>query len=91
MKKITKIILIVILIILIIIPLSLSMRTLIKKPACFFNGGVWRMFSNGCGDSCIKERETPDNPIMCTMAFQESCDCGPLRCWNHEKQRCELN
>jgi len=49
------------------------------------------MFSNGCGDSCVYERQTPDNPVACTMAFAPNCDCGPFRCWNSETKRCELN
>lgn len=32
------------------------------------------MFQNGCGDSFVKEKETPDNFIGCTQAFQENCD-----------------
>ena len=91
MKKIFKIILIVLILILVILFLFLRFGTLSKKPACQISGGKLIMFQDGCGDSCIKVRETPDNPIYCTTALQENCDCGPTKCWNNEEQRCELN
>jgi len=91
MKKRHKITLIIIITIIILIFLSIFIFNIIKSPRCSLNGGVWRMFSNGCGDSCVYERQTPDNPVACTMAFAPNCDCGPFRCWNSETKRCELN
>lgn len=91
MKRKLKIFLIVIVGILALILLFVSLFTFINNPSCFFSAGIWRTFSDGCGDSCTKARQTPDDIILCTMALEENCDCGPFRCWNHETQRCELN
>ena len=90
-RNFLRVILIILAIIIIIIILYSSMFTITKSPRCFLSGGVWKMFSNGCGDSCVKVRETPDNPIGCTLANAFNCDCGPFRCWNYKEQRCELN
>lgn len=91
MNKKLKITLITIILIVVIISLFFSIRTLIQEPGCFASGGVERTFSNGCVDSCAKARQTPDNPIICTMTFTSGCDCGSLRCWNYDRQRCVLN
>jgi hypothetical protein len=56
---------------------------------CQAVGGEWRTFSNGCVDSCALARQDPNDPIVCTMAFTEGCDCGPDKCWNGET--CEAN
>ena len=40
------------------------------------SGGEWKLFSNGCGDSCgIK-------PRICTLAFSWGVDCGPTKCYD---------
>ena len=57
-----------------------------KESICLTSGGAWTEFSNGCGDSCGKER---DPTTICTLAFAFNCDCGPLECWNG--QTCEPN
>lgn len=48
----------------------------VNKTICENAGGSWEMFSNGCGDAC----GTKDS--LCTMAFQEGCDCGVNMCWD---------
>lgn len=97
MKKI----LIIVLIILIILFLILFDRYFLNKDIgnsqlsnvqiCQNAGGYWRMFSDGCGDSCVKQRQSPDNLVGCTLAFQENCDCGPFRCWDSENKKCDWN
>ncbi|MCD4759908.1 hypothetical protein K8R33_03400 [archaeon] len=79
MNKKQKVFLIIVALVVIVF-LASSTHTIINDPNCFLGGGVWRMFSDGCGDSCYNARATEDNPIMCTMAFKENCDCGPLKC-----------
>ena len=44
--------------------------------ACEIAGGNWRVFGDGCGDSC------GEKPRLCTLAFEAACDCGPTKCWN---------
>ncbi len=85
--KITFIILtIIILLLIIILVLIHPVFILIKNPHCFFSGGTWIYFSNTCVDNC----GLPENPI-CGQAFTWGCDCGPLKCWNNEKERCDLD
>lgn len=85
--------LIFILILLVAILLFVTLKVAVKDKGtdCFLSGGTFRMFSNGCGDSCAFVRQTLDNPIVCAQAFTESCDCGPLMCWNDKLGICELN
>lgn len=45
---------------------------------CEEGGGNWRMFSNGCVDSCGSK------PRVCTQAFQSGCDCGATKCYGQE-------
>ncbi len=58
-----------------------------QEELCKISDGEWRTFNNGCADSCEAARAT--EPIACTEAFVDSCDCGPDKCWNGEK--CEPN
>lgn len=43
---------------------------------CERGGGKWKMMGNGCGDRC------DTFGMMCTMALETGCDCGPLKCWD---------
>ena len=86
MKEIYKIILIIVIIIIALLILSSIIFTIIKSPKCLLGGGIWWNFPDGCGDSCTKAR---GESIGCTLAFRESCNCGPFRCWNGKT--CELN
>ena len=54
---------------------------------CVRVAGSWIEFSNGCVDSCQFERS--EEPIPCTAAITEGCDCGPDECWN--ERTCEAN
>lgn len=45
---------------------------------CEQGGGQWKLFMNGCVDSCgIK-------PRLCTQALQAGCDCGATQCYGQE-------
>ncbi len=57
------------------------------EKECERVGGEWIVFSNGCVDSCLKERSK--EPVACTQALTPGCDCGPLACWNGKT--CEPN
>lgn len=50
--------------------------------SCKKQGGVWREFGDGCGDSC--ESKINKLPI-CTTALVYSCDCDGDLCWNENK------
>jgi hypothetical protein len=56
------------------------------KEECARVGGTWRIFNNGCVDSCFLVR---DKGTVCTQALTEGCDCGPYKCWNGKT--CESN
>ena len=47
-----------------------------QELKCEAGGGSWRMFGDGCGDSC------GEKPRLCTLALEEACDCGATECWN---------
>jgi len=49
--------------------------------------GLWKTFNNGCVDSCSLARSK--EPLGCTAALTDSCDCGVDRCWNG--RTCEQN
>ena len=42
-------------------------------------GGTWKYFSDGCRDSCYRQRE---ENVICTTAPEWGCDCGVERCWS---------
>lgn len=46
---------------------------------CEEEGGQWRLFNNGCVDSCDAAR---NDDIMCTQAMTYGCDCGDDMCWD---------
>lgn len=50
------------------------------EEECARLGLEWKIFSNGCVDSCYAER----NPMeaSCTFSEQSGCDCGLDKCWN---------
>ncbi len=52
------------------------------EDICVKKGGTWTTFNNGCADSCAYERQDPEDPLMCTQAITDSCDCGQDKCWN---------
>lgn len=57
------------------------------KEECSRVNGEWKIFSDGCVDSCFKARSK--EPVFCTLALKEGCNCGPERCWNGKT--CEAN
>ena len=57
------------------------------KELCEAGGATWKMFNTGCHDECYNIRST--DPVKCTLAFSEGCDCGPDKCW--DGQTCVLN
>lgn len=56
------------------------------QQECIRLGKEWKMFSNGCVDSCYLER---NNDATCTTSLRDGCDCGLDECWNG--QTCEAN
>lgn len=53
-----------------------------KPDACLASGGSWKIFENGCVDSCYYAH----NPLSnCTHTLTNGCDCGPDKCWDGEK------
>lgn len=58
-----------------------------EKDVCQQEGGEWRVFRNGCVDSCQYNRNKGD--VMCTQALTYGCDCGEGKCWNSEEKVCE--
>ena len=58
-----------------------------EELECMGVGGEWKTFTNGCVDSCLKERS--EEPVFCTQALTDGCDCGSDRCWNGKS--CEGN
>ena len=60
---------------------GLVSQEVLEDPAeeCVRLGLEWRVFNNGCVDSCFAER-TPS--VSCTLALEYGCDCGPDKCWN---------
>lgn len=59
------------------------------QQKCENAGGEWRLFPNGCVDSCELARQDPSDPIGCTEAEKMGCDCGADKCWNGNS--CEPN
>lgn len=57
------------------------------QQECANVNGMWKMFSDGCVDSCFKARSK--EPVFCTLAITDGCDCGADRCWNGKT--CEAN
>mgnify|MGYP001577225911 CR=1 FL=1 len=51
-----------------------------SRLQCQNAGGEWRLFNEGCVDSCIDKSK-----ISCTMAITEGCDCGPVKCYENLK------
>ncbi|MGY4884354.1 MAG: hypothetical protein ACP5NZ_02120 [Nanobdellota archaeon] len=58
-----------------------------KREICINAGGIWKVFSNGCADSCELVRNMRN--VACTQVITEGCECGPDKCWTGT--RCELN
>lgn len=50
---------------------------------CENSGGEWRMFNNGCKDSCGLSNR------LCTQAFAVGCDCGPTQCYGDLNSPCD--
>lgn len=50
------------------------------QDECARVGGTWKVFSDGCVDSCYKERST--EAPLCAMAMTPGCDCGETKCWS---------
>lgn len=48
---------------------------------------MWKLFSNGCADSC--SRYNQKEVVMCTMALTYSCECGEKRCFNSQSKKCQ--
>ena len=44
---------------------------------CKNGGGEWKLFNNGCVDSCGQK------PRLCTLAFAWGCDCGATKCYGN--------
>ncbi|MCK4553058.1 hypothetical protein KAT80_02550, partial [Candidatus Pacearchaeota archaeon] len=59
------------------------------QEKCENVGGIWKLFGDGCVDSCELARQDPNNPIACTEAETMGCDCGSDKCWDGET--CVLN
>ena len=59
-----------------VIKINLSDLNKASREACENQNGEWKLFSNGCVDSCGKK------PRICTQALTEGCDCGPTLCWD---------
>jgi len=51
----------------------------VEERQCEDSDGVWKEFSNTCGDSCDVNRRSD---IICGQAFTFGCDCGEDMCWN---------
>ena len=79
----------VIVVIIGIIFLASSSYTIQNNSSCFLSGGTWKMFSSACVDSCTWERDR--ELTICASVISYGCDCGPLRCWNHDTRGCEFN
>lgn len=58
------------------------------EELCVVQGGTWRMFSDGCKDSCAK---AADPTINCTQAMTWGCDCGVDKCWAPTLEQCMDN
>ena len=56
------------------------------EKECERIGKEWKEFSDGCVDSCEKERESS---VLCTTVLTDGCDCGSDQCWNG--RTCEDN
>jgi len=51
----------------------------LQQTACENQGYIWKIFSNGCVDSC----DLAANPqLNCTQVLTPGCDCGADSCWN---------
>lgn len=57
------------------------------RQECVRASGEWKIFPDGCADSCFKARSA--EPVFCTAALIDGCDCGADRCWNGKT--CEAN
>lgn len=51
-----------------------------KKEKCQNAGGKLAEFRNSCADKCGTDAES-----FCAQIITESCDCGPIRCWDGKK------
>jgi len=51
------------------------------RPLCEKSEGVWRLFGNGCIDSCLAKI---DPYTVCTQALTYGCQCGEGRCWSEQ-------
>ncbi|MDB2415010.1 hypothetical protein N9W34_04485 [Rickettsiales bacterium] len=58
-----------------------------EKSICENSGGKWRMFNNGCVDSCQSQRAS--EPVMCIQAFTYGCDCPKNECWDFDSKSCQ--
>ena len=54
---------------------------------CARVSGEWKIFSNGCVDSCSLVRSK--EPVFCTAVLTDGCDCGADKCWSGKT--CEAN
>ena len=59
-------------------------RIIVDKKSCENNSGNWRLFANGCVDSCISKL---DRSVICSQALKYSCECGFEKCLDDE-ERC---
>lgn len=57
------------------------------QQECARASGEWKIFPDGCADSCFKARSK--EPVFCTAVLTDGCDCGADRCWNGKT--CEAN
>ena len=75
-------------VIIMIFLISCSRNEILDNPEeeCSRIGKTWETFSNGCVDSCSKER---DENQGCSSMLEEGCNCGPEQCWNGKT--CEPN
>lgn len=51
------------------------------RQRCEVQGGTWRLFSDGCVDSCAK---AVDPNIGCILVMTWGCDCGSDQCWGDD-------
>jgi len=52
---------------------------------CETGGGEWRLFNNGCVDSCGSK------PRICTQAVTWGCDCGATKCYGKGEGGCKTD
>ncbi|MFT6077250.1 MAG: hypothetical protein ACJA02_000875 [Myxococcota bacterium] len=56
-----------------------------ERRTCESQNGSWKLFNNGCVDSCASQASSVS---MCTQSLKKGCECGASKCWDGATKTC---